>query len=137
MPPSISLPLLRRNGWPAAPFLSRTSCCDPLSTHTGVVAEELADSDPHNEIDEKLFLDRCLRLAKQWSLQHRIASEESISVEMFGTALKMARHRGLLNKNLSDVREKREHLVRELTKVQHSIESLAAMCNASTPVEMR
>ena len=137
MPPSISLPLLRRNGWPAAPFLSRTSCCDPLSTHTGVVAEELADSDPHNEIDEKLFFGRCLRLAKQWALQHRIASEESISVEMFSTALKMARHRGLLDGDPSNAGEKRKQLVRELTELQCAIESLAAMGNAPTPVELQ
>jgi glycerol-3-phosphate O-acyltransferase len=30
-----------------------------------VVAEELVVSDPHNDIDEKVFYNRCLRLAKQ------------------------------------------------------------------------
>ncbi|WP_324851350.1 1-acyl-sn-glycerol-3-phosphate acyltransferase [Mycobacterium sp.] len=99
-----------------------------------VVAEELADSDPHADIDEKQFFDRCLRLGKQWSLQHRIASEESISVEMFSTALKMARHRGLLSKEASDVSEKRKNLVRELAKLQRDVESLATMGNAQTPV---
>jgi glycerol-3-phosphate O-acyltransferase len=102
-----------------------------------VVAEELAGTDPGSEIDEKLFFGRCLRLAKQWALQHRIASEESISVEMFSTALKMARHRGLLDGHPSNAGEKRKHLVRELTELQHAIESLAAMGNAPTPVELQ
>ena len=102
-----------------------------------VVAEELAGTDPGSEIDEKLFFGRCLRLAKQWALQHRIASEESISVEMFSTALKMARHRGLLDGDPSNAGEKRKQLVRELTELQCAIESLAAMGNAPTPVELQ
>jgi glycerol-3-phosphate O-acyltransferase len=52
-----------------------------------VVAEELINLDPQRAVDEKQFFDRCLRMAKQWSLQHRIASKESVSLEMFATAL--------------------------------------------------
>jgi hypothetical protein len=50
-------------------------------------------------VDEKQFFDRCLRLAKQWSLQHRIASKESVS---------------------------RRTLVQQLDDLQKSIETLAA-----------
>ena len=61
-----------------------------------VVAEELLNLGPGRDVDEQELLKRCLRLGRQWSLQHRI-TEESVSGDMFSTALKMARHRGLLD----------------------------------------
>jgi glycerol-3-phosphate O-acyltransferase len=96
-----------------------------------VVAEELAGLQPNQSVDEKPFFDRCLRLATQWSLQHRIASKESISIDMFATALKMARHRGLADPPSEgdiaggDIGERRRELVRELDELQKSIETLA------------
>lgn len=101
-----------------------------------VVAEELTRSDPPNDIDEKLFLDRCLRLAKQWSLQRAITSEESISVEMFSTALKMARHRDLLDSDASEADEKRRQLARQLTELQRAADTLAAMSDTRIAVEV-
>jgi glycerol-3-phosphate O-acyltransferase len=64
-----------------------------------VVAEELINLDPQRAVDEKQFFDRCLRLAKQWSLQRRIASKESVS---------------------------QRTLVQQLDDLQKSIETLAA-----------
>jgi glycerol-3-phosphate O-acyltransferase len=91
-----------------------------------VVAEELINLDPQHAIDEKQFFDSCLRLGKQWSLQRRIASRESVSLEMFATALKMARHRGLVDSDDSvDIGEKRRALVEQLDDLQQSIETLA------------
>jgi glycerol-3-phosphate O-acyltransferase len=102
-----------------------------------VVAEELVDLDTTGPFDQDRFLDRCLRLAKQWSLQRRIASEESISGEMFGTAVKMARHRGLIDSESgrAEILEMRRHLVRQLDDLQQSIETLAAMHTAPIPVQ--
>ena len=37
-----------------------------------------------------------LAVGQQWALQRRVASEESISLELFRTALALARHKGLL-----------------------------------------
>jgi glycerol-3-phosphate O-acyltransferase len=92
-----------------------------------VVAEELINLDPQRAVDDTQFFDRCLRLAKQWSLQHRIASKESVSLEMFTTALKMARHRGLVDPDATaDIGEKRRALVQQLDELQTSIETLAA-----------
>lgn len=101
-----------------------------------VVAEELAGTDPHRDIDEKQFFDRCLRFAKQWSLQHRIASKESISVDMFSTALKMARHRGLIDMDSTDVGAKRDDLVRQLTNLQKAVETLAGMRDTTIPIHV-
>lgn len=93
-----------------------------------VVAEELANLGSDAEIEERELLKRCLRLGWQWSLQHRI-TEESVSGEMFATALKMARHRRLLDadRTATEVSESRAALVAELTALQASIGELARM----------
>src|SRR6202030_1773289 len=79
-------------------------------------------------VDEQQLLKRCLRLGRQWSLQHRI-TEESVSGEMFSTALKMARHRGLVDLEgaADDVADHRAALVAELADLQGSIGELARM----------
>ena len=91
-----------------------------------VVAEELVNLGPG--VGEQELLKRCLRLGKQWSLQRRI-TEESVSGEMFSTALKMARHRGLLDSDgaVDDIADRRAGLVSELDELQRSIGELARM----------
>jgi glycerol-3-phosphate O-acyltransferase len=93
-----------------------------------VVAEELVNLCPGRDVDEQEFLKRCLRLARQWSLQHRI-TEESVSGDMFATAVKMARHRGLLDAETAsnDIADGRAALVAELEDLQRSIGELAQM----------
>ena len=100
-----------------------------------VMAEELLSLGAACDIDEHVLLERCLRLARQWSLQHRI-TEESVSGEMFATALKMARHRGLLDSRAapSDTAEGRAGLVAELDDLQWSIGELARMRRDFAPV---
>lgn len=91
-----------------------------------VVAEELANLRQDRDVEEQELLNRCLRLGKQWSLQHRI-TEESVSGEMFSTALKMARHRGLLAGDAGEheIADRRAALVTELEDLQQSIDQLA------------
>ncbi|MDQ6778490.1 MAG: glycerol-3-phosphate 1-O-acyltransferase [Actinomycetota bacterium] len=62
-----------------------------------VVAERLADRDPGETIDEKEFLAECLGVAHQYRLQQRIHSTESISRELFVTALRLAGNRRLVD----------------------------------------
>jgi glycerol-3-phosphate O-acyltransferase len=76
------------------------------------------------------LLERSLRLGRQWSLQHRI-TEESVAGDMFATALKMARHRGLLD---SEAVDGRAALVAELDGLQRSIGELARMRRDVVPV---
>ena len=100
-----------------------------------VVAEELVNLGPGRDLDEQDLLTRCLRLGRQWSLQHRI-TEESVSGEMFSTAVKMARHRGLLDAEqpADDVAHRRAALVAELDELQGSIGELARMRRDSARV---
>jgi glycerol-3-phosphate O-acyltransferase len=61
-----------------------------------VVAEQLAEQDPKVDIDEQEFLAHCLGVAHQYRLQQRIHSTESISKELFATALRLAANRQLV-----------------------------------------
>jgi glycerol-3-phosphate O-acyltransferase len=100
-----------------------------------VVAEELVNLGPDRSVDERQLLKRCLRLGRQWSLQHRI-TEESVSGEMFSTAVKLARHRGLVDAegDADDVTDRRAALVAELDDLQRSIGELARMRQDAVPV---
>jgi glycerol-3-phosphate O-acyltransferase len=100
-----------------------------------VVAEELVNLGADGDGDEQVLLERCLRLGRQWSLQHRI-TEESVSGEMFATALKMARHRGLIDSEAAttDIADDRAALVAELDDLQRSIGELAQMHKRLVPV---
>ncbi|WP_040803541.1 glycerol-3-phosphate 1-O-acyltransferase [Nocardia concava] len=62
-----------------------------------VVAERLAARDPVLEVDRKAFVDECLHVGKQMLLQQRLHSPESVSSELFGSALKLADNHGLLS----------------------------------------
>jgi glycerol-3-phosphate O-acyltransferase len=61
-----------------------------------IVADRLAALDDES-FDEGAFLGECLEVGKQWELQRRIASAESRSMELFKTALRLARHRELVD----------------------------------------
>ncbi len=60
-----------------------------------VLATRLADQGD-GEVDEEELLAETLAVGQQWQLQRRIASAESVSLELYKTALALARHRGLL-----------------------------------------
>lgn len=60
-------------------------------------------------------------------MQHRV-TEESVSGEMFSTAVKLARHRGLLEPTIDDgIVDRRAELVGELDGLQRSVSELAAL----------
>lgn len=74
-----------------------------------IVADRLAAYDDES-FDENAFLAECLEVGKQWELQRRIASAESRSMELFKTALRLARHRELVDgvEDLDVARRRRE-----------------------------
>jgi glycerol-3-phosphate O-acyltransferase len=72
-----------------------------------VVAELLADRDPGDAIDEQEFLAECLGVAHQYRLQQRIHSTESISRELFGTALRLAANRRLIEPGGAELASRR------------------------------
>lgn len=77
-----------------------------------VVADRLAE---HGDgpVDEEALLADALAVGQQWALQRRVASAESISLELFRTALALARHKGLLDEG-AGVGSAREAFAAEL-----------------------
>jgi glycerol-3-phosphate O-acyltransferase len=93
-----------------------------------VVAERLAARDPTDAIDEKQFLAECLGVGHQYRLQRKLASTESISKELFATALKLAANRGLMDDpGTTDLRARREAFKTELETLVRRVGRIRAL----------
>ncbi|HYH52301.1 MAG TPA: 1-acyl-sn-glycerol-3-phosphate acyltransferase, partial [Acidimicrobiia bacterium] len=100
-----------------------------------VVADRLAGC-PSGPVDEKAFLDQCVGVAKQYRLQHRIHSGESISKELFRNGLSLARGRGLLAdardpETATEITGGRERFAAEIRDVVDRIDTLRRLAVAS------
>ncbi|MDQ4118174.1 MAG: glycerol-3-phosphate 1-O-acyltransferase [Actinomycetota bacterium] len=61
-----------------------------------VVAEELAGLGSEPLTDEKAFVETCLGVGRQMLLQHRLDRADSVSRELYATALRLAENRDLV-----------------------------------------
>ncbi|GGB16725.1 putative acyltransferase plsB1 [Flexivirga endophytica] len=77
-----------------------------------VLADRLA-AQGDAAVDEDDLLQETLAVGQQWALQRRIASAESVSLELYKTALALARHRHLLEAG-DDVAARRETFAAEI-----------------------
>jgi glycerol-3-phosphate O-acyltransferase len=91
-----------------------------------LVAERLA-AGQDDRIDESRFLDECLRVGRQWALQGRLASEESVSLELFKPALRLAGHRGLLDPDTPQLARRREEFRDELRETLRRVDVVARL----------
>jgi glycerol-3-phosphate O-acyltransferase len=96
-----------------------------------VVADRLAEWDADEEFDEKRFLDECLRVGKQWVLQRRLASAESVSLELFKPVLRLARHRGLLESTRPELSKLRREFADEITSTARRINDIASLASSA------
>jgi glycerol-3-phosphate O-acyltransferase len=94
-----------------------------------LVAHQLAALD-NDELDEPRFLGECLRVGRQWALQHRLANEESVTLEVFRTALELARHRGLVTSDLPNLTKRREVFAEELRGFVAGVGAIAEVVRA-------
>jgi glycerol-3-phosphate O-acyltransferase len=79
-----------------------------------VVAERLTAHEPLEPVVETDFLAECLGVAHQYRLQLRLRSTESISRELFATALKLAANRDLLDPGREDLQAARHRFGDEI-----------------------
>jgi glycerol-3-phosphate O-acyltransferase len=119
--------LARFDGF-AAPLMLR-----PFIDAYSVVAHELNQLGSSEVFDEKRFLARCLVVGQQWALQREIASEESASGEMFQTALRLARHLGLVESDHPDLDGRRAAFEREIIGIRDRISRLAHLAAQPHP----
>jgi glycerol-3-phosphate O-acyltransferase len=92
-----------------------------------VVADHLA-GEPPGPVDERSFLEECIGLGRQYRLQQRIHSAESISKELFRNPLALAAGRGLLE---PDTAGGRPAFAAELREVVERVDSLRRMAVAA------
>ena len=98
-----------------------------------VVADRLAALSPDEVIDETEFLSQCLRVGRQWALQRRLASEESVSLELFKPALQLARHRDLVIPGANDLKARREDFRAELSTLVGRVDTIAGLARRDAP----
>ena len=79
-----------------------------------VVAERLAVRDPRKPVETKAFTRECLDVALQLRMQQQLASTESISGELFATALKLAANRDLVDPGREELAEQRRAFAAEV-----------------------
>ncbi len=91
-----------------------------------VVAERLAARVP-GPLDRKQFIDECLAVGHQMLLQKRLHSPESVSSELFTTALKLADNHGLLDPDGADLLARRRAFADELRVIGARISRAAAL----------
>jgi glycerol-3-phosphate O-acyltransferase len=92
-----------------------------------VAADALAAWDPERELEEGAFTSAALALGKQYQLQRRIRSAESVSKVLFQNALRLARNRGLLETGAADLRERRLAFQREIREAVRRCEAVDAL----------
>ena len=99
-----------------------------------VVADRLA-AHPPGPVDERSFLEECIGVGRQYQLQQRIHSAESISNELFRNALALAAGRGLLDPGASDGREAFAAELRDVVDRVDSLRRLAVAALERTTAE--
>jgi glycerol-3-phosphate O-acyltransferase len=112
----------------------------PLSAHRvarpflesyRIVADALVREDPQRSFDRGDFLGRCQALGKQYVLQRRIHSAESVSRSYFETGLRLAENRRLLapaeGESADELASRRRAFAGELTGAVRRIDAIAAL----------
>ncbi|MFF3227654.1 glycerol-3-phosphate 1-O-acyltransferase [Nocardia suismassiliense] len=100
-----------------------------------VVAERLADRDPEIELDRKQFIAECVAVGKQMMLQQRLHSPESVSTELFTSALKLADNYGLLEPVSNDSAKRRAELTERRVEFADRLRTIGARISQAAALD--
>ena len=92
-----------------------------------VVAEQLVRWPHDREVEKELLLERCLGFGQQQVLQGKLHSAESVTLELFRNALKLADHRGLLSGTGREIHQRRKAFADNLRLIVEDLETLSRM----------
>jgi glycerol-3-phosphate O-acyltransferase len=95
-----------------------------------VVADQLANWPHDREVDREELLERSLGYGQQLVLQGRLHSAESVTLELFRNAVKLADNKGLLKGTGADLAERRLAFAERLRGIVDDLDSLARMQRA-------
>jgi glycerol-3-phosphate O-acyltransferase len=111
----------------AQPMLLAPRVLRPFVEAYLVVAEQLAERDQSEPIDEKELIAECIAVGRQKLVRGRIAAAESISAELFGGALRLVSNRSLAGQ------ESYRAFADELADVDRRIGVIQGMANRLIP----
>jgi glycerol-3-phosphate O-acyltransferase len=109
------------------PMLLAPRVLRPFVEAYRVVAEELAARDPVDPIEDPDLIAECVAVGQQQLVRGRIVAAESISAELFGGALRLAKNRGL------DDKGSRRALAAEIADVDRRVSAIARMARRLIP----
>jgi glycerol-3-phosphate O-acyltransferase len=92
-----------------------------------VVGDALSLLPADASFEQAAFLSRCLALGKQYRLQRRIRSDESVSKVLFETALRLARNRGLVGQAGADLGARRRAFAEEIRGAIRRVDAIGAL----------
>ena len=92
-----------------------------------VVADQLVRWPHDREVDTEALLERCLGYGQQQVLQAKLHSAESVTLELFRTALKLADNKGILKGTGREVRERRKAFADTLRGIIDDLDTLSRM----------
>jgi glycerol-3-phosphate O-acyltransferase len=110
-----------------APVLFAPRILGPFLEAYGIVADRLAAHDPRSAIDEDAFLRECLGVGRQYAMQQRLHSPESVSRELLRGALRLAANRDLVDPGRDEVRDGRAALATEVGDVLRRVDMIRAV----------
>ena len=99
----------------------------PFLEAYAVVGDALAQQPPGAAFDEAAFLSKCLAWGKQYRLQRRIRSSESVSKVLFETAVRLARNRNLLQPGAADLTARRRAFAEEIRDAIRRVDAISAL----------
>jgi glycerol-3-phosphate O-acyltransferase len=105
-----------------APLLFAPRILSPFLEAYRIVADRLAAHDPREAIDENAFLRECLGVGRQFAMQHRLHSPESVSRELFRGALRLAANRDLVDPGRDELRQGRTAFATEIADVLRRVD---------------
>ncbi|WP_405167429.1 glycerol-3-phosphate 1-O-acyltransferase [Nocardia sp. NBC_01499] len=100
-----------------------------------VVAERLAARAPETELDRKQFIADCVAVGKQMMLQQRLHSPESVSTELFTSALKLADNYGLLEGVSHDSAKRRAELTERRVEFADRLRTIGARISQAAALD--
>jgi glycerol-3-phosphate O-acyltransferase len=92
-----------------------------------IVGDLLEQRDGDEPIDEEKFLERCMRVGRQYHLQRRIHSAASVSQVLFRNALRLAENRDILEPGPPDLDARRRAFADEIRSVVRRVEAIDAL----------
>jgi glycerol-3-phosphate O-acyltransferase len=95
-----------------------------------VVGDLLEKRDPGASWDEAAFQSECLGLGKQYVLQHRIRSGESVSQVLFANAIRLARNQKLVEPGGAELAEARKRFAAEIRESLRRVDAVEALVRA-------